>query len=86
MSAPAARHGSPAEAVAGFMASAALFASCVAWIYRPARIAPVAIVVALVAVAIGGRHSRLAGWAVVAGAVGWVVGMTVAIATGNPLF
>lgn len=85
MSVPAERR-SPAEAVAGFMAAAALFAGLVAIVYRPARVAPAAVIVALVAVGIGGRHSRLAAWAVVAGAVGWFVGMTVAIATGHPLY
>jgi len=49
-------------------------------------VAPVAVVVALIAVGMGGRHSRLAGAAVVAGGIGWFVGMWVAIATGHKLF
>jgi hypothetical protein len=76
----------PAEAVAGLMASAALFASLVALVYRPLRITPFSIGIALVAAAIGGRHSRLAAFAVVVGTVCFIVGMTIAVLTKNPLY
>jgi hypothetical protein len=33
-----------------------------------------------------GRSSKLAGAALIAGGVGWVLGMTVAIAASRPLF
>ena len=46
-------------------------------VQKPVRLAPVAI---------GGRHQRLASAAVVIGILGWVVGMTVAISTENPLY
>ena len=76
----------PAEAVAGLMASAAIFAGFVALVYRPLRIAPFAMLVALVAVGFGGRHGRLATFAVAATTVCWVAGMIIAILTSNPLY
>ena len=77
---------SPAQAVAGLMASAALFVSLIAVVYRPFRIAPVTILVALIAVGIGGRHERLAIAALVVGTLCWFVGMTLAILLERPLF
>jgi len=76
----------PAEAVAGLMAAAALFVSLVGTVHKPARVIPVAVLVALIAAGIGGRHQRLATWAVVIGAIAFVVGMSVAVATDRPLF
>jgi hypothetical protein len=76
----------PYEAVAGIMAALAITASFVAWAYKPARLAPAAFVVALIAVGMGGRHQRLAAFAVAAAAIGWVVGMTIAVITERPIF
>jgi hypothetical protein len=78
--------GRPAEAVAGLLAALAITISLVAWAYRPARLAPAAFVVAMIAVGIGGRHQRLAAIAVAAAALGWVVGMTLAVITERPIF
>ena len=80
------RPASVAETVAGLMASAALFTSLFAIVYRPVRVAPVAIVIALVAAVIGGRHSRLAAAAVGIGALAWTLGMIVAVLTERPLY
>ena len=68
------------------MASAALFVSLIALVYRPFRVAPVTILVALIAVGIGGRHSRLATAAVAVATLCWVLGMTIAIVLKRPLF
>ncbi len=76
----------PAETVAGFMATAAIFASLVGIVYRPVRVEPVAIFVALVAAGIGGRHQRLAGFAVAVGGVCWLLGMTIAVLAGHRLW
>jgi hypothetical protein len=46
----------------------------------------VALVVALIAVGIGGRHERLATWAVATVSVGWVLGMIIAVITENPVY
>jgi hypothetical protein len=76
----------PHEAVAGLMAAAAMFAGAWALVETPARIAPVAIIVALVAAGMGGRHSRLAALSVAVCALWWFLGMTFAIATDRPLW
>jgi hypothetical protein len=76
----------PAEAVAGFLAAASVAVSLIGIAYKPVRTIPIAIVVALVALGIGGRHQRLAELAVVAGAVAFVVGMTIAVATQSALW
>ena len=76
----------PAETVAGFMAAAALAVGVIAMYYRPVRLSPVALLVALIAVGIGGRFSRLAAVAVAVITVGWVVGMIVAIVAEKPLW
>ena len=68
------------------MASAAIFVSLIALVYRPFRVAPVTILVALIAVAIGGRHTRLASIAVAVGGVSWVLAMPLAILLKRPLF
>jgi hypothetical protein len=76
----------PAETVAGFLAAAAIFVSVTGVAYRPLRLIPFAILLALVAVAIGGRHQRLATFAVYVGAASFAVGMAAAVITSNPLW
>jgi hypothetical protein len=86
-SAEPARHDGARESVAGFLAALAIFISVIAIVERPVRIAPIAILVALVSVGMAqGRSRKLAAAALVAGGVGWVVGMTVAIAASRPLY
>jgi hypothetical protein len=78
---------SAAETVAGFLAAASIAVSAIAMVYKPVRLAPVALLVAFIAVALAQRHfSRLAAFAVIAGALGWLVGMTVAVLTEAPLY
>ena len=61
-------------------------ASVLAVVYRPVRLAPFAILLALVAAGIGGRYARLAAFAVGVATLGWVIGMTVAVLTSRPLY
>jgi hypothetical protein len=68
------------------MATAALFASVVAVVYRPIRIAPAAILVAVIAAGMGGRHARLAAFAVAVGTACFALGMTIAVLTEHPLY
>jgi hypothetical protein len=77
---------STAETIASFLAALSIFASCIAVAYRPARVIPFALLLALLATAIGGRASRLAAWAIAVGGVCFVVGMAVAVLTDNPIF
>jgi len=72
--------------VAGFLASAALFVSLIGVVYRPVRLIPAAVVVALIALGMGGRHQRLAAIALAVCVVAWIVGMTIAVAVEHPLY
>jgi putative Mn2+ efflux pump MntP len=53
---------------------------------RPVRIGVAAVVLALVAAGIGGRHRRLAAAATAIAGAGWLLGMVVAVITERPLF
>jgi hypothetical protein len=81
----AGRH-SAVDAVAGLLAAAAIALSAIAIVERPVRFAPVALVLALIAARMSVRFQRLALGAAVAGMVGWVLGMSFAVITDNPLF
>ena len=86
MSATPYERSGPAETVAGFLAAASIFVSVTGIAYRPLRLIPIALVMALVATGIGGRSSRVAAWAVGIGALAFVVGMAEAVITSNPLW
>lgn len=77
---------SAVEAVAGLMAAASLFVSSIAVVYRPIRVAPFAIIVALIASGMGGRHARLAAIAVAVGGICFYAGMVVAVITSHPIY
>ena len=83
--APVERSGA-AEAVGGLLAAAAIFVSLMGLAYRPARLVPVALALALVAAVIGGRNARLAAFAAFLGAACFAVGMTLAVITGHPVY
>jgi len=76
----------PADTIGGLLAALSIFASAVGIAWRPLRLIPLAILLALIALAIGGRHERLAGWAVYIGAASFVLGMAAAVITSNPLW
>ena len=77
---------SAVEAVAGLLAAAAIAIGAVGVAYRPFRLVPVAVVLALVAAGIGGRNSTLARWAVALCVVFWMAGMIVAVVTKNSVY
>jgi hypothetical protein len=78
--------GRPVETLGGFLASAAIFVAALGVAYRPLRLVPLAILLALLAAAIGGRHERLAFIAVYTAAVCFVLGLAFAVITSNPLW
>jgi len=86
VNAPARTGDRPAEAVAGLLATLAIVASCLGLVYRPVRIIPFAILIALIAAAIGGRHERLAACALVTAGACFVAGTFFAIITNHPIF
>ena len=75
-----------ADTIAGLLAALAVFASLVGLAYRPVRVIPFAIALALVATAMGGRHSRLAAAALFTCGLCFLVGMAIAVITNNPIF
>jgi len=82
---PATREG-PADTIAGLLAALSIFASAIGVAYRPARLIPFAIGLALVAAAMSPRHRRLTSLAVGLGGLCFLLGMTVAVITDNPIF
>jgi hypothetical protein len=53
---------------------------------RPVRIGIAAVVLALIAAGIGGRHQRLATVAVGIAGFSWLAGMVIAVVTQRPVF
>ena len=86
MSTPARTADRPADAVAGLLAALAIVASLVALDYRPIRITPFAILLALIAAGIGGRFARLGAAAVAVATASFIVGAIIAVATSHPFF
>ncbi|MGZ4290840.1 MAG: hypothetical protein ACXVQZ_09515 [Gaiellaceae bacterium] len=76
----------PSETVAGFLASLAIFVSLVSLGWHPLRLVLPAILIALIAAAIGGRHQRLAFAAVMIAAACFFFGMTIAVVTSRALW
>jgi hypothetical protein len=82
-----------ADTIAGLLAVASIVLSGIGMGFglllqldaRPARVAPVAIVIALIAARMSERFQSLALKAALFGAFAWVVGMTVAVVTDGPL-
>jgi hypothetical protein len=75
-----------ADTVAGFLCAFSIAISGIALVRQPGLLAPVAIVVALVAARMTETHRTLAAFAVGAGGVAFVLGMLVAISTDSPLY
>jgi hypothetical protein len=76
----------PAEVVAGYMSAVALFLSAMALAVRPLPLSLAALVLALAATAIGGRWGNLHALAVAGATAAFVLGMTIAVLTGRPLY
>jgi hypothetical protein len=82
---PEERREGASASIAGVLAAIAMFVSLIGIAYRPARVIPVAIIVALVALGMGGRHVRLAWFALAVCGIAWLVGMTIAVAVNHPI-
>jgi hypothetical protein len=77
---------SAVDTVAGLLAMISIFASALGLVWRPLRVIPFAIVLALIAARMSARQERLVGWAVATAVVCWTAGMAIAVITENPLF
>jgi hypothetical protein len=75
-----------AAGVAGYLAAASIAVSLIGIAYRPVRTIPIAIVVALISVVMASPTNRLPQIAVLVGALAFVLGMTIAVATDSPLW
>jgi uncharacterized membrane protein YozB (DUF420 family) len=75
-----------ADTVAGFLCAFSLTMSAIALARNPGLLAPVAILLALVAARMTERHRTLAAIAVATSTLAFVLGMIVAIVTEKPLF
>lgn len=90
---PRSDRSSAADTIGGLLAVASIVLSGIAMGFglllqldaRPARLAPVAILLALVAARMSPKFQSLALKAALFGAFAWVVGMTVAVVTDGPL-
>ncbi len=76
----------PSETVAGFLASLAIFVSLISLAWHPLRLVMPAILIALVAAAMGGRHKRLAFAAVMIATACFFFGVTIAVVTSRSLW
>jgi hypothetical protein len=75
-----------AESVAGIMAAAAIFVGFLELAYRPFRLAPAALLVALVAAVMSREQQRLVGLAVAVILVCFIVGAAIAVWLSRPLY
>ncbi len=76
----------PAEIVAGYLASLAIFTSVIALAWHPLRLSPLAMLMALVASGMAGRDRRLVFAAVIIAATCFFLGLTIAVVTERPLW
>ena len=91
MSAPEARYDDqgearPADTVAGFLASLAIFAALIGVAWHPLRLIPAAMVLALLAAAMSAARQRFALAAVLITAVCFFAGMAIAVIAQKPLW
>jgi hypothetical protein len=76
----------PGEAVAGFLAACALFIGALELVYRPFRLAPVALILALTATIMSRQQQRLIALAIAVIGVCFVVGAALQVITNHPLY
>ena len=76
----------PAEAVAGFLAASGLFIGCLELFYRPFRLAPVAVVLLIVATVMSRTQQRLIRIGFAATGICFVAGAALQVITHHPLY
>jgi hypothetical protein len=76
----------PAELVAGFLSVISMVGSALAIFWEPLKVSPFAVLIALIAVGMSPRGARLPFLAVAVGSLCFIVGMTVAVTTDNPIY
>jgi hypothetical protein len=76
----------PSETVAGYLAALAIFIALIGVAWHPLRLILPAVVVSLIASAMGGRHQRLAFTSVIVVAFCFFLGMMIAVIAQHPLW
>jgi hypothetical protein len=76
----------PVEAVAGVLAAGAMFLGFFELFYRPFRLAPVAVILLLVATVMSTRHQRLIAVAFAVVGICFIAGAALQVITHHPLF
>ena len=75
-----------ADAVAGMLAACALVLGLLELLYRPFRLAPVALLLVLIATLMSRAQQRLIMVALAAVGIGFIVGTALQVLTHHPLF
>jgi len=76
----------PSEAVAGLLASIAIFVGGLELVYRPFRLAPAALILAIIATAMSREQPRVIPVAYAMIGICFIVGATLQILTHHPLY
>jgi hypothetical protein len=76
----------PSEAVAGLLASIAVFAGALELAYRPFRLAPAALLLAIIATVMSREQPKVIPLAYAVIGICFIVGATLQILTHHPLF
>ena len=76
----------PSELVAGFLSVISIAASVLALFWDPLRVSPFAVLLALIATGMAPKDARLPLLAVGISAIAFVVGVTIAVTTKNPIY
>jgi len=76
----------PSDTVAGYLAAFAIFIAVIGLVWHPLRLIGPAIIVSMVAAAMGGRHQRLTFAAVMIVAACFFFGLLIAVVASRPLW
>jgi hypothetical protein len=76
----------PSEAVAGLLASIAIFVGALELVYRPFRLAPAALILALIATVMSREQPKLIPLAYAMIGICFIAGATIQILTHHPLY
>jgi hypothetical protein len=80
------RDATASQLAADFLATFAIFAGLVGIVYTPGLVITAAVVVAVLAAAVGGRDRWLVPFAVAVTGTCWLVGMALAVLLERPIF
>ena len=86
MTSPSLDRTPPSEAVAGLLASIAIFVGALELFYRPFRLAPAALILALIATVMSRAQPKLIPVAYAMIGICFIVGATIQILTHHPLY